>query len=64
MRSRSPTLGAAAANHDNDSSIESSREPSRKNRNTEPNAIATQNNIAVRICQPPLEKLRLIYLCN
>ena len=64
MLRSSPKLGAAAANHDNDSSIESSREPSRKNRNAEPNAIATQNNIAVRICQPPIEKLRLIYLCD
>jgi hypothetical protein len=64
MRSRSVTLGAAAANHDNDSSIESSRDPSRKNLSIEPSTNAAQSNIAVRICQPPLEKLRLIYLCN
>ncbi len=63
MRSRSLTLGAAAANHDSDSSIESSREPSRKNRNTEPSTSAAQNSVAVCVFQPPSEKLRLIWVC-
>ncbi len=55
-------MGAAAAYHDSDSSIESSREPSRKNRNAAPSPIATQSIIAVRVFNPLGRKLRIIYL--